>query len=133
MSINDELEAIETLFQVQLPIDYRAFLTTHHEDLLDPSLSCEMTAIAGVGDIATIDGLYTAKQILDNERRQASCDPEQRMLIIGYELFGGYLYLNYSSERLGEIYFRAPYVSNQFGYLANTFSSFLAKCSPTDS
>ena len=126
----EEVEAVERAFQVRLPGDYREFLIGHYEDLLEEGLECDMEHIVGVGSRALIDGLHTAGQILDNERRNASCDAEQSMLIIGYSFFGGYLYLNYSQERLGEVHFRAPYCSSTYGYLAKSFSEFLKKCIP---
>jgi hypothetical protein len=47
------------------------------------------------------------------------------MLIIGYDVSGGYIYLSLKDERTG-VYFRAPYVSGEYFCVSESFAEFVS-------
>ena len=123
------VEKIEGLFGFKLPSGYRAFLEQSPEDVIE---SVEIDALESWsrGPIATVDRLYSSATILENDAAQASCDPEQKMLIIGHSVFGGYLYLCWAVDRLGQVFFREPFHDGSYYLVAGSFEEFLARRRP---
>ena len=123
------VKAIESTFDFQLPMDYRAFLMEHPEDLADP---IEIDALVSWprGPTATVDCLYSSASILKNDGAGASCDLEQSMLIVGHSLFGGYLYLCWGAERFGQIFFREPFLDPAYYLVAKSFGDLLSRSRP---
>ena len=130
MSATDAISKIEAIFGFMLPRDYREFLGRWTDDLLEPSLQISLGHVTPGGDNAQVDGLHTADQILANEAQDASCDATAQMLIIGYSLMGGYLYMSYAPSTLGQIYFREPFVASTYYRVADSFSEFQALSYP---
>ena len=122
-SAETDIQAIETAFRVSLPQDYRTYLG--EEPSSERGASYEFPLPLGCihGEAGVVDHLHTAAEILENDRRDASCDAETRMLIIGYDFGGGYVYLSLSQERPG-VYFRAPFVSGEYFLVGRSFSEF---------
>jgi hypothetical protein len=121
----DAIESIEAVFRCRLPPDYRQFLLSEQD--FEPGESFEFPLPPGCvhGKVGIVDHLYTAAEILVNDARGASCDPEAKMLIIGYDVSGGYIYLSLKEERTG-IYFRAPYVSGEYFCVGKSFAEFIS-------
>jgi hypothetical protein len=124
-SNEDAIARIESAFRFRLPEDYRQYLQSGRA--FEPGDSFEFPLPAGCvhGEIGVVDHIHTATEILENDARNASCDAEAKMLIIGYDLFGGYLYLSMTKERPG-VYFRAPYVSGEYFGVGSSFAEFLS-------
>jgi hypothetical protein len=120
---------IEKAFNFKLPCDYRAFLEVHEEDVLDP---LEINALVAWqrGPVASIDRLYCSASILKHDASGASCDLENRMLIIGNDVAGGYLYLSWAVDSFGQIFFREPYYDRTFYLVAQNFSDFVERSRP---
>jgi hypothetical protein len=121
----DEIRQIETTFSCQLPSDYETFLRTGPQFEAGESFEFPLPLGCIHGPVGTIDHLYSAGEILENDARGASWDEQARMLIIGYDVCGGYVYLSLSEERAG-VFFRAPYVSGEYFCAGATFGDFLS-------
>ncbi|AVP96825.1 hypothetical protein C7S18_06240 [Ahniella affigens] len=129
MNTLSAIAEIEKTFGFKLPAHYRLFLTERSDDLVE---SIEIDALVdwARGPTATVDCLYSGKSILQNDASGCSCDRERRMLIIGYSVFGAYLYLCWAQEQLGRIFFREPFQDGTYYLVANSFKDFLARSRP---
>ena len=129
METTPSVERIEATFRFRLPEAYRRFLIEQQGDV-DASIEIDVLESWPRGKTATVDGIYSADSILKNDASDASCDLEQQMLIIGYSVVGGYLYLCWNSLRFGQIFFRAPFLDPSFCRVADSFEDFLARSRP---
>jgi SMI1-KNR4 cell-wall len=119
------IESIEAAFRCRLPSDYRQFLLSEQSFEAGESFEFPLPPGCVHGRVGTVDHIYTAAEILVNDARGASCDPEAKMLIIGYDVSGGYIYLSLKDERTG-VYFRAPYVSGEYFCVSESFAEFVS-------
>jgi len=125
-SIEDAIARIEAAFRFRLPEDYRQFLRSGSG--FEPGASFEFPLPVGCihGEVGLVDHLHTTAEILANDARDAGCDPDARMLIIGYDLYGGYVYLSLAEEERSGVYFRAPYVSGEYFCVGRSFAEFFS-------
>ena len=131
MDTRSYIAEIEKAFDFKLPSDYRAFLEAHEEDVLDP-LEIDALVEWTRGPVASVDRLYCSASILKNDASGASCDLENRMLIIGNDVAGGYLYLSWAADSFGHVFFREPYYDRTFYLVAQSFGDFLERSRPMD-
>lgn len=125
MTPKDAIARIEQAFRTRLPEDYRSYLEAGRKLERGVSYEFPLPKKCVLGEIGFVDVLYTAEQILENDAREASGDADAKMLIVGWDLFGGYIYLSFSPDRPG-IFYRAPYVSGEYFRVGNSFSDFLS-------
>lgn len=104
-----------------LPGDYRGFLVTHHDSLLD----CARRFTSPRSGV--IDLLLTAEEILKNDDQNRIGIPDKSMMHIGGNLSGGYLYLQVSEEGYGEIHYMERHV---FRDRFTSFAAFLNETQP---
>jgi hypothetical protein len=123
------IDRIERSFEFELPLSYRTYLSENESDV-DESVEIDALEEWPRGPIATVDRVYCSKTILNNDAARASCDPEQMMLIIGHNGFGGYLYLCWDRQRLGKIFFREPFQDGRYYLVAESFDDFLVRKRP---
>jgi hypothetical protein len=112
---------LEKRLGIRLPADYRDFLVTHRESLLD---SARLFAPPRSG---VIDSLLTADEILKNDDQKQIGIPEKSLMHIGGNLMGGYLYLEFSDDAFGQIHYMENY---EFRGHFPSFSAFLDETQP---
>ncbi|MBL9201667.1 MAG: SMI1/KNR4 family protein [Opitutaceae bacterium] len=107
---------LEKRLGTRLPTDYRTFLLTHLDSLLEHALLF-VPPRSGV-----IDTLLTAEEILRNDDEDRIGIPAKSLLHIGGNLMGGYLYLKVSDDALGQLHYME---NNVFREQFTSFSAFL--------
>lgn len=112
---------LEKRLGIRLPADYRSFLVAHRDSLLDHA-RLFLPPRSGV-----IDSLLTADEILKNDDQKQIGIPEKSLMHIGGNLSGGYLYMNVSSDALGQIHYMENY---EFREQFPSFSAFLGETRP---
>jgi SMI1 / KNR4 family (SUKH-1) len=124
------VHTLESELGCGLPADYRAFLVTHKEKLLDPPLQYPVPgAEPTFGSPVPLDYLFTADDILENSRLKAIGIPHRHLMAIGSDLLGAYLYMSVADAEFGYIYVGKPLEGN-FYYVADSFTAFRAACQP---
>jgi hypothetical protein len=119
------VQELEQLLGWAFSADYRSFLATNTDKLLEPPLTFEIPGDEPpFGRSISLHILLTARDIRENSRREMIGVPERSMMIMGGTLMGGYLYMCLSSSERGAIYFRAPYVSGEFFRVSGNFQQF---------
>lgn len=98
-----QVRELEGLIGKELPEDYRAFLVTHEDRMLEREIVFQPPR-SGV-----IDEILTVGDILANDEAGGIGIPEKSLLHIGGNLFGGYLYLDLSPSGFGEIHYMEAY------------------------
>jgi len=112
----ETISELEQRLGFTLPSDYRQFLLSHTESLLEPSLTLREPR-SGV-----IDMLLTAEQILKNDSENIIGIPERSLMHIGGNLMGGYLYLSVSKQAFGEVQYMEQF---RFRESFPSFAAFL--------
>lgn len=112
------VQELEGRLRIKLPIDYRDFLVTHDDSLLD----CARLFVPPRSGV--VDSLLTVGEILKNDDQQQIGISEKSLMHIGGNLLGGCLYLRVSDEDFGEIHYMENYV---FRERFPSFSAFLAE------
>ncbi len=127
MTRDAAIAKIEDTLGARLPSDYRRFLLDNHESMLEPSRQFPIDGAPAFGSTGLVDLLHTADEIVDSE---CLGDHEEKMLIIGADLFGGYVYLCYAPERFGRVFFRKPFEDATFYQAGTSFEDFWSKTRP---
>ncbi len=112
------VQELESRLGFTLPHDYRQFLIGHRDQNLEHSLLFKSPR-PGV-----IDLLLTAQEILLNDDERKIGIPEKSLMHIGGNLFGGYLYLDVSMSRFGQVCYMENYVFTEH---FPSFTTFLAE------
>ncbi len=107
-----QVRDIEARIGAELPEDYRAFLVTNRDQLLEREIVFTPPR-SGVVDL-----ILTAEEILANDAAGRIGIPDKSLLHIGGNLLGGYLYLDLSKSGFGRIHYMEGYVVRE------TFPSF---------
>ncbi len=107
---------LEKRLEIRLPGDYRTFLISHGDSLLEHA-RLFLPPRRGVVDL-----LLTADEILENDDQKRIGIPEKSLLHIGGNLMGGYLYMKVSSDALGQIRYMESY---EFRERFPSFTAFL--------
>jgi SMI1-KNR4 cell-wall len=124
----EAVEKLEAALRSRLPVDYRAFLTSHGQDFCDPWQLVRLTEPMPQSDAEeALDTLYSASKIVKDG---VQTDPERQMLIIGGLQPGGYLYMCFDAKDFGSVYVRYPYESKTFYLVGRSFSEFQSRCRP---
>ena len=127
MTPDAAITKIEDTLGAQLPSEYRRFLLDTRESMLEPSRQFPIDGAPAFGSIGRVDVLHTAAEIVDSE---CLGDHDEKMLIIGADLFGGYLYLCYAPEGFGRVFFRKPFEDGTFYQAGTSFEDFWSKTRP---
>ena len=114
---------LEKRLGIRLPEDYRSFLVDHRDSFLDHA-RLFLPPRSGV-----VDSLLTADDILQNDDQKRIGIPEKSLMHIGGNLLGGYLYIDVSDGRLGQIHYMEGY---EFREQFPSFSAFLDETQPED-
>lgn len=109
---DDQVCELERRLGTKLPKEYRAFLVTHQDRLLEREL------VFSPPRSGVVDEILTTSDILANDEEGRVGIPERALLHIGGNLLGGYLYLDLSEGGFGKVHYMESYV------LRETFSSF---------
>lgn len=125
MTTQIAISRIEHAFDTSLPADYKDYLTNRARPGLGDSYEFPLPAGTSFGRFGIVDGMHTAEEILENDANNASWDDVAKMLIVGWDLSGGFVYLSLAQERPG-IFYRCPHESSEYVCVASTFTSFLA-------
>lgn len=112
---------LEKRLGLDLPADYRNFLVSHSDSLLDHA-RLFLPPRSGV-----VDSLLTVEEILENDDRKQIGIPEKALMHIGGNLMGGYLYMKISSDAFGQIHYMEGY---EFREQFSSFRAFFDETEP---
>ncbi|MEM7455418.1 MAG: SMI1/KNR4 family protein [Planctomycetota bacterium] len=112
-----------------LPSGYAAFLSSHTDRCLDPSLIFPVRDDPPFGSPCTLDELLTASDLIGNDKQQLSGIPDLGLLHIGGDVLGLSLYMRVTDDGFGRILVAAPPSRDCFD-VADDFDAFLAICTP---
>jgi len=120
--MNDDLIAkLESMLECRLPSDYRHFLLSHTQPLLETDL------VFSPPHSGIISELLTIEQILENSEKDRIGIPDMALLHIGGNLMGGSLYLKVSDRDFGQVHYRE---GNRPDIVLGSFTEFLNKSGP---
>ena len=128
MNQEDCLAEFEAQLGVALPDDYRLFLKTHADRLLETDLVFDVSD----GPSGILTYLFTACDLVAMSNAQRLGDPSRGMMCIGSDQMGGYVYMCVRDESFGRIYYRIAYKANDYQEIALSFKGFLGICSPLE-
>lgn len=114
---------LEKRLGIRLPEDYRSFLVAHRDSFLDHA-RLFLPPRSGV-----VDSILTADDILQNDDQKRIGIPEKSLMHIGGNLLGGYLYMDVSDGKSGQIHYMEGY---EFREQFPSFSAFLDETQPED-
>ena len=126
----EQIRAFEEFLGVNLPSDYRAFLSTHNGG---HPINCEFDIPSGGGSVINLLYGIGVGKVFQHLDRVAKTAPRKELILIGRDVGGSELYLGIKKKFIGQVLYmdrEEAIGKGKLEVLAESFESFMGRRTP---